>query len=51
MSVPCYQHETLEPGNIIHGPAMIVRPDTTVLIEAQDSIRVDGYNNLWVSVG
>lgn len=50
-SVPCYQHEMLEPGNVIQGPAMIVRPDTTVLIDEQDSIRVDSYNNLWVKIG
>ncbi len=48
---PCYQHETLEPGNLILGPAMIIRPDTTVLIDDQDSILVDGFNNLWVNVG
>jgi N-methylhydantoinase A len=49
--IPCYLHETLEPGNLILGPAMIVRPDTTVLIDDQDSILVDGFNNLWVNVG
>jgi N-methylhydantoinase A len=50
-SVPCYQHEALEPGNIILGPALIIRPDTTVLIGEQDSILVDILNNLWINLG
>jgi len=51
ISTPCYQHEALEPGNIIQGPALITRPDTTVLIGEHDSIEVDIMNNLWVNIG
>ncbi len=50
-TIPCYQHEALEPGNIIQGPALIIRPDTTVLIDEYDSIEVDIMNNLWVNIG
>ncbi|MFC1936236.1 hydantoinase/oxoprolinase family protein [Chloroflexota bacterium] len=41
----------LLPGNRIIGPAIIIRPDTTVLIEAQDAAEVDPYLNLIISVG
>ena len=50
-SIPCFQHGNLEPGNIIQGPAMIVSPDTTVLIAEHDCLRVDCYNNLWINIG
>ena len=50
-SIPCFRHENLEPGNIIQGPAMIVRPDTTLLIDEDDCLHVDGYNNLWIDIG
>jgi N-methylhydantoinase A len=50
-SIPIFQHEALRPGNQITGPAMIVRPDTTVLIGNQDVLSVDGYQNLWITIG
>lgn len=51
ISIPCYQHDILEPGNIIHGPALIIRPDTTILVDAQDVVSVDDLHNLQVIVG
>ena len=51
LSIPCFLHENLEPGNIIKGPAMIIRSDTTLLIDEYDCLRVDGYNNLWINIG
>ena len=50
-SIPCYQHDLLEPGNIISGPALIIRPDTTIFVEDQDTVTVDGLSNLQISVG
>jgi N-methylhydantoinase A len=48
---PFYRAEALRPGNLIAGPAVIVRADTTVLLNPTDSARVDGYGNLWIEVG
>ena len=48
---PLYVGEKLLPGNQIPGPALVVRPDTTILIESQDRAEVDPYLNLVISVG
>jgi N-methylhydantoinase A len=47
---PFYLAETLHPGNVISGPAVFVRADTTVLLCPTDSARVDGYGNLLIEV-
>jgi N-methylhydantoinase A len=49
--IPFYHGEALRPGNIIPGPAVIVRDDTTILIGTLDQAHVDGFNNLWVRIG
>ena len=49
--VPFYLGEVLRPGNQISGPAIIIRNDTTVLLDAQDHAHVDGYQNLVIQVG
>ena len=49
--VPFYQGEKLTPGNQIDGPAIVLRADTTILIESPDSTSVDGYLNLIIKVG
>jgi N-methylhydantoinase A len=49
--VPFYLGEALRPGNQISGPAIIIRNDTTVLLDAQDHAQVDGYQNLVIQVG
>jgi N-methylhydantoinase A len=46
-----YQGESLLPGNLILGPAVIVRPDTTVLLSPGDRAGVDGFLNICISVG
>jgi N-methylhydantoinase A/oxoprolinase/acetone carboxylase beta subunit len=48
---PFYRAEALRPGNVISGPAVVVRADTTVLLDPSDSARVDGFSNLWIEVG
>jgi N-methylhydantoinase A len=48
--LPFYQGEALQPGNVIDGPAIVVREDTTVLIEAGDRATVDPYLNLMISI-
>jgi N-methylhydantoinase A len=50
-STPFYRAEALRPGNVITGPAVVVRADTTVLLGPPDYARVDGYGNLLIEVG
>ena len=47
---PFYRGEALRPGNEINGPAIIIRNDTTILLDAQDGARVDGYQNLIIQM-
>ena len=49
-SVPLYQGELLTHGNLIVGPAIVVRKDTTVLLSADDSFIVDHLGNLIISI-
>lgn len=48
---PLYDGERLKPGNLIPGPALVIRPDTTILVESQDQAQVDPFLNLVISVG
>jgi N-methylhydantoinase A len=48
--IPFYKGELLVPGNIIPGPAVIIRNDTTILLEHGDSGRVDPFENLVIHV-
>jgi N-methylhydantoinase A len=50
-ATPFYRAEALRPGNLITGPAVIVRADTTVLLGPSDSSRMDGFGNLWIEAG
>ena len=49
--IPFYLGETLQPGNIIPGPAVVVRDDTTILIGASDRAAIDPYLNLIIEIG
>jgi 5-oxoprolinase (ATP-hydrolysing) len=49
-SLPFYRYEELRPGNILHGPTIVVRADTTILIGPGDVARVDGYFNLIIKI-
>ncbi|MBI3761075.1 MAG: hydantoinase/oxoprolinase family protein, partial [Chloroflexi bacterium] len=49
--VPFYRGEDLRPDNVIAGPAIVLRSDTTILIGAGDRARVDAYENLSVNIG
>ena len=48
---PFYRAESLEPGNRIQGPAVVVRSDTTILIGPTDRAEVDEFDNLLIEVG
>ncbi len=45
-----YCGEKLLPNDLINGPAIIVRPDTTVLIGKSDTLEVDIYGNYIIQV-
>jgi len=49
--LPFFHGETLVPGNLIPGPSVIVRPDTTILLDLHDHAQVDSYGNLLISIG
>jgi len=48
--IPFYRGEMLLPANRIHGPAVIVRPDTTILIPEKVTVEVDSFGNLWMEL-
>lgn len=48
---PFYDGVKLKPGNQIPGPAVVLRPDTTILVETGDRALVDAYHNLFITVG
>ncbi len=49
--VPFYSGERLHHENTITGPAIILREDTTILLEEGDQAFVDPYLNLIISIG
>jgi N-methylhydantoinase A/oxoprolinase/acetone carboxylase beta subunit len=49
--MPFYRGEDLQPGNLLNGPAIILRADTTILLDAGDSASVDGYHHLTLTIG
>ncbi|MGO8705182.1 MAG: hydantoinase/oxoprolinase family protein [Candidatus Brocadiia bacterium] len=49
--VPFFRYESLRPGNVVAGPAIIVRADTTVLVSGRDRAKVDAYHNFILTVG
>ena len=42
---PVYRSETLGPGTLLRGPAIVERPDTTILVGANQSIEVEPHGN------
>jgi 5-oxoprolinase (ATP-hydrolysing) len=49
-NLPFYRYEDLRPGNIIQGPAIVVRADTTILVGEGDTAQVDAYFNLIIRI-
>jgi N-methylhydantoinase A len=49
--IPFYLGESLKPGNLIQGPAIILRPDTTVYLGRFDQAEVDVFLNLLIKIG
>jgi N-methylhydantoinase A len=51
IDTPFYDGEKLKFGMEIHGPAVVIHPDTTILIHASDHATVDAFLNLIIQVG
>lgn len=47
---PIYDRSTLVPGVVLHGPAIVEQPDTTIVIEPDMNGRVDAYGNILVEL-
>jgi N-methylhydantoinase A len=50
-ATPIYDGGLLQPGHEIHGAALIVRSDTTILLEAGDHASVDPWLNFDIVIG
>jgi N-methylhydantoinase A len=51
VTVPVYDGERLRHGNAFQGPALVVRPDTTIVIDQPDRVEVDAYGSLLIKIG
>jgi N-methylhydantoinase A len=49
-TTPIFDRDALAPGQQIAGPAVIEAPDTTMLVRPGQSVRLDEYRNLVLSV-
>jgi len=45
-----HDRNRLEPGMVLHGPAIVEQADTTIVIEPDMNARVDAYGNLLVEI-
>jgi N-methylhydantoinase A len=50
-TIPLYNYEQLTPGMKFIGPALIVSPDTTIVVNTADKISIDNYQNISVDIG
>lgn len=50
VEIPVYDYEQLPPGSSIIGPALIISPDTTILIDRAENVYVDKYQNLLINI-
>jgi N-methylhydantoinase A len=48
--LPVYRGEALLPANYIPGPALVLRSDTSILLDEADSAIVDLYGNLLITI-
>ena len=50
IETPFFHGEALQAGNSITGPAVIVRDDTTILVDPGDTVVVDPFHNMIITV-
>jgi N-methylhydantoinase A len=51
VSTPVYRRDLLKSGNVFHGPALVEEHASTTVVQPGDTVRVDLYGNLQISIG
>ena len=51
VSTPVYKRDLLKNGNVIAGPALIEEHASTTVVQPGDTLQVDRYGNLQISIG
>lgn len=50
VEAPLYDFETLDPGNVVPGPAVVLTPVTTIVVNPGDEARLDRYQNVHIDI-
>ena len=51
VSTPVYKRDLLKNGNLIEGPALVEEHASTTVVQPGDTVRVDQFGNLQISIG
>ncbi len=51
VSTPVYKRDLLKNGNVFHGPALVEEHASTTVVQPGDTVKVDIYGNLQISIG
>jgi N-methylhydantoinase A len=51
VSTPVYKRDLLKNGNMFDGPALVEEHASTTVVQPGDSVKVDLYGNLQISIG
>ena len=51
VSTAVYKRDLLKNGNLIQGPALIEEHASTTVVQPGDTVRVDQFGNLQISIG
>jgi N-methylhydantoinase A len=51
VETPVYRRDLLKSGNEFHGPALVEEHASTTVVQPGDSVKVDLYGNLQISIG
>ena len=51
VSTPVYQRDLLRSGNLIQGPALVEEHASTTVVQPGDTVHVDPFGNLQISIG
>ncbi|MBU3648181.1 MAG: hydantoinase/oxoprolinase family protein, partial [Limnohabitans sp.] len=51
VETPVYRRDLLKSGNEFHGPALVEEHASTTVVQPGDSVQVDLYGNLQISIG
>ena len=51
VATPVFKRERLKSGNLIEGPALVEEHASTTVVQPGDTVKVDLYGNLQISIG